>query len=180
MGFWRPTSTDVSSAGPVGAERSLRRTIRAFAPVAFCAAGLFLSVQACKDTCAGVACGPAPPLIEVGLLDTVSVDTTITVTTTDPDTVREVDTTLVLLRSITDATVSVARLAGADTVVFDMLLLRNGKFYKDDQSGMPSDTFAIVARRGGRVVVQRGLTIQRVDGCCAYPVVGYFNLQLPQ
>jgi hypothetical protein len=140
---------------------------------------LLLAAQACKDTCSGVDCGPAPPLIVATVTDTLSVDTTLTLTTSKVDSFVTVDTTLIVRRQVTDAAVFVAQIAGADTVAFDTLQLRDGLFYKDDPARMPTGSFVLAARRGSRIALVQNLTVQQVDGCCSYPVVGRYTLTLP-
>jgi hypothetical protein len=139
-------------------------------------------LAACSDHCTDVACAPAPPPLTVIVSDTVTIDTTVIVTYTNPARVDTVDTTLVKVRAISDAEVVLQRFIGADTVTFDTMQTQGAgsvEFTLLSVDGLPDTTFQVRATRGNRRAVRTGLRLQQVEGCCPYPVVGRFTLQLP-
>jgi hypothetical protein len=141
-----------------------------------------LLLAACSDHCTDVACAPAPPPLTVIVNDTVTIDTTLLVSRTNPVRVDTVDTTLVVTRAISDAQVTLQRLNGADTVTFDTVRAQSAgsvEFTLLSVTNLPDTTFMVRATRGNRTAVRTGLKLQQVEGCCPYPIVGRFALQLP-
>jgi hypothetical protein len=146
------------------------------------AAVMALVLGACSDHCTDVACAPAPPPLTVIVNDTVTIDTTVLVSYTNPTRVDTVDTTLVVTRAISDAEVTLLRINGADTVTFDTVRpqsVGSVEFTLLSVMNLPDTTFVVRATRGNRAAVRTGLRLQQVEGCCPYPVVGRYTLQLP-
>lgn len=170
----RPTAetpaTSAAAPAPPGARPLVAAAIALVAALPF--------VAGCKNTCADVACAPAPPAIMVTVYDTLRVDTTLTIPTSNPDSSTTLDTTITVTRPTIMAMVQVVTISGADTAAIDTLAPRDMKFYRDDAAGLPLGTFALIARRGERRVVQTGLTVRQVEGCCAYSVVGVYTMYL--
>jgi hypothetical protein len=141
-----------------------------------------LMLAACSDHCTDVACAPAPPPLTVIVNDTVTIDTTVLVSYTNPVRVDTVDTTLVKVRAISDAEVILQRVIGADTVTFDTVRPQGAgsvEFTLLTVDNLPDTTFQVRATRGTRTAVRSGLKLEQVEGCCPYPVVGRYALQLP-
>jgi hypothetical protein len=142
------------------------------------AAGLMLAELGCKDTCSGVNCAPAPPLLQVAVVDTAH-DTMRVAVTDSAGVVDSVDTVVVVEKRVTSALVTLLQVSGSDTVAFDTLEAAGDTYYRNDPSGLPANPFIVRAERDGRRSQQGGLTIQTVDGCCPYSVIGFYTLRLP-
>lgn len=116
---------------------------------------LIVAVGCNTDNCIDVQCAPAPPPLTVMVKDSVTAT-----------------------QFVTDAEVTLWRVNGADTVVFDTLLLSDSSYVLNDAGGLPSNLFLVRAMRGQRCGKQAGLQLKMVEGCCGYPIVGRFTLVL--
>jgi hypothetical protein len=144
-------------------------------------AALVLLPSACADKCTGVECGPAPPVLQVAVSDTVRVDTTLYRQRADIAVIDTVDTTLVVTRPVTEGViVTLQQVSGTDTLAFDTVRTTSSDtFIKTDVAGLPATEFLIRADRNGRHAFYGGLKLQQVEGCCSYPVVGFYRMTLP-
>lgn len=131
----------------------------------------------CRDSCDDVLCAPTPPALQVVVSDTITVDTQLVVLRGFPAVADTIDTAIVVRRPTSAASVT---LRGArDTVAFASVPFDGSVYTKPDLAGVPDTTFLIVAERGGRRVVRGEVTVRRTTGCCAYAVIGYYRIDLP-
>jgi hypothetical protein len=129
--------------------------------------GLF----SCSDHCTDVACGPAPPPLTVIVKDTITVDTV---------SIGGLDTMIVFVRPTTEAVVTLQHVIGNDTLTFDTLnATTENEYMLRDPSNLPDSIFMFRAERDGRAIVSGNVQVQMVDGCCPYPIIGRYTVQLP-
>lgn len=138
---------------------------------------LFL-VAGCSDNCTDVACGPAPPMLQVEVRDTFSFATRLPRT---PGGIDTVDTVVTEIRPTIDALVTLRRIDGSDTVAFDTLMPSGDTSYiRNDAAGLPNNPFIVTAMRNERRASAVNLSVRQVEGCCPYSVVGFYRLVLPE
>ncbi len=132
----------------------------------------------CGDSCGEIACLPAPPALEVLVVDTISVDTTIR-RLERIDSI-DVDTVVVRNAAISDATVlMVVDSSGVISSVGE--LRRFDSLYQEaDIARIPGGEFKLRALRGARGTTSNPIAIQYVEGCCPYSIVGRYILTLPK
>ncbi|MDB5036218.1 MAG: hypothetical protein JWQ98_3459 [Chlorobi bacterium] len=160
--------------------------MKRIAPFLFTLLVLFiLGGAGCKENCSGVECAPAPPLLQIHVLDSMRIDTVLIDSLNRP-----IDTTVLRPRNVTDATVVLQRIDsthrqinGKDTVVHDtttfMTVPPSGDGYLlNSQDGLHGGGFLIRAERGSRYGLQRADTIRAVEGCCPYSVIGAYHMML--
>lgn len=123
----------------------------------FAVAMLVLTATGCNnDNCVDLQCAPAPPPLAILVKDSAT-----------------------STRFVPDAQVTLWRVNGADTVVFDTLAMSSDSSYVlADAAGLPSNSFFARAMRGQRCGKQMGLQLRLVEGCCGYPIVGRFTVVL--
>ncbi len=131
-----------------------------------------------EDNCVGVSCGPVPIPLEVAVRDTVGVDTTVQVTRGGNLVI--VDTTLIRRRFVADASVRLLRAAAGDTTFFDSIPYTGASHTRTSIAGMSGNFFLLVATRGNRSDTVRDVSLREVGGCCPYPIVGRFEMDLPE
>ncbi len=139
---------------------------------------LFVLMAGCEpDNCVDVQCAPAPPPLKITVTDTALVPAT--TFRTDPLT-GSVDTldTLVVATIPVVGDVEVTLADADDSTLFATLAPRDSAFYKDDTLNLTGRRFFARVRRGNRCVTQGNLTLQRIDGCCPYSIVGSYTLRL--
>ncbi|MEP7218567.1 MAG: hypothetical protein ABI876_06600 [Bacteroidota bacterium] len=160
--------------------------MKRIAPFLFTLLVLFiLGGSGCKENCSGVACAPAPPLLQIHVLDSMRIDTVFIDSLN-----RHIDSSVLRPRNVTDATVMLQQIDsthkqinGKDTVVHDtttfMTVPPSGDGYLlNSQDGLHGGGFLIRAERGTRYALQRADTIRGVEGCCPYTVIGAYNMTL--
>lgn len=143
------------------------------------AVGLLLLAVGCRDTCGDILCAPAPPLLQVAVIDTGLDTVRMAVERTNPARIDTIDTVVVAQVRVSDAVVTLLRVDGTDTTTFDTLAPSGDLYTRSESAGLPSTPFIVRAERNGRRTQQGGLTQRNVDGCCPYSVVGFYRLQLP-
>ncbi len=137
-------------------------------------------LPSCKESCDDILCSPAPPVLEVLVLDTVVIDTTVMVydtTAMDSVLVARKDT---VTRIVTSADVLLQRLVNGNYMTFDSLTPSESSYIRGTKEGLPADTFLIVARRGERADTVDNAFLKQTEGCCSYPIVGRYIMRLPK
>ncbi len=139
---------------------------------------LIPAAAACVDTCSGIDCGPAPPVLRVVVLDTA----------TRTGTIDGHDTSWIITDTTSAATVIAFRTDATDTTAIDTLRPLDDAFVADDTTRYEGITVAVVAFRtvtdtlgnpAFRAAARYDLTLKRVGGCCPFPIVGDLVLRLP-